>query len=163
MWKEGSKVIFQVKVVERNVIAVSNAAVELNLLSSAPAQTPKSLFESPKIFAALESALASMSATAKDGMTKKVNAIFSFEIKNNSGEIQHWFIDMKKGSVGSGAPPSADLVVSVLDSDFVLLASGKLNPQKAFATGKIKVKGNVMLATKLEPILLLATAGKAKI
>jgi putative sterol carrier protein len=163
MWKEGSKVIFQVKVVERNVIAVSNAAVELNLLSPAPAQTSKPLFESPKIFAALESALASMSTSAKNGMTKKVNAIFSFEIKNTLGEIQNWFIDMKKGSVGSGTPPSADLVVSVLDSDFVLLASGKLNPQKAFATGKIKVKGNVMLATKLEPILLLATAGKAKI
>ncbi|ORY03183.1 NAD(P)-binding protein [Basidiobolus meristosporus CBS 931.73] len=30
MWREGSKVIFQVRVVERDVIAVANAAVELN-------------------------------------------------------------------------------------------------------------------------------------
>ncbi|CAO3649590.1 unnamed protein product [Mucor fragilis] len=30
MWKEGNKVIFQTRVVERDVIAISNAAVELN-------------------------------------------------------------------------------------------------------------------------------------
>lgn len=163
MWKEGSKIIFQVRVVERNVIAVSNAAVELNI-SSSPAQThsSKSSFESLKIFAALESAFASMSLSAKEEMTKKVNAVFSFEIKNSAGELENWFIDMKAVSVGSGTPPSADLKVAVSDSDFVLLASGKLKPQKAFATGKIKVKGNVMLATKLEPILMLATNGKAK-
>jgi multifunctional beta-oxidation protein len=29
MWKEGNKVIFQTRVVERDVIAISNAAVEL--------------------------------------------------------------------------------------------------------------------------------------
>ncbi|KAK9700622.1 bifunctional hydroxyacyl-CoA dehydrogenase/enoyl-CoA hydratase fox2 [Basidiobolus ranarum] len=33
MWKEGNKVIFQVRVVERDVIAVANAAVELNISS----------------------------------------------------------------------------------------------------------------------------------
>ncbi|KAI9477831.1 MAG: hypothetical protein EXX96DRAFT_650255 [Benjaminiella poitrasii] len=31
MWKEGNKVIFQTRVVERDVIAISNAAVELNV------------------------------------------------------------------------------------------------------------------------------------
>ena len=92
MWKEGSKVIFQVKVVERNVIAVSNAAVEL-FESNSPSKTP-STFESPKIFSALESAFSSMSPSAKNGMVKKVNAVFSFEIKNSSGESQNWFIDM---------------------------------------------------------------------
>lgn len=92
MWKEGSKVIFQVKVVERNVIAVSNAAVELNISTSPSTKT--SSFESPKIFSALESAFSSMSPSSKDAMIKKVNAVFSFEIKNTAGETQNWFIDM---------------------------------------------------------------------
>ncbi|ORY00487.1 NAD(P)-binding protein [Basidiobolus meristosporus CBS 931.73] len=34
MWKEDNKVIFRVRVVERDVIAISNAAVELNTLTS---------------------------------------------------------------------------------------------------------------------------------
>lgn len=94
MWKEGSKVIFQVKVVERNVIAVSNAAVELNV-STTPTSTSKATtFESPKIFSAIESSLSSMSSSSKDAMIKKVNAVFSFEIKNSAGETQNWFIDM---------------------------------------------------------------------
>ncbi|KAI7897720.1 uncharacterized protein BX663DRAFT_527318 [Cokeromyces recurvatus] len=33
MWKEGNKIIFQTRVVERDVIAISNAAVELNTIT----------------------------------------------------------------------------------------------------------------------------------
>lgn len=39
---------------------------------------------------------------------------------------------------------------------FLGLADGKVNAQKAFMTGQLKVKGNVMLATKLDNVLKAA-------
>lgn len=39
------------------------------------------------------------------------------------------------------------------DEDFGKLVSGKANAQRLFMSGKLKVKGDVMKATKMEPIL----------
>lgn len=48
------------------------------------------------------------------------------------------------------------------DDNFAKLVAGKANAQKLFMSGKLKVKGNVMKATKLEPILKKAQP-KAKL
>ena len=48
------------------------------------------------------------------------------------------------------------------DDTFADLADGKLGGQKAFMTGKLKTKGNMMLATKLGPVLATAKP-KAKL
>jgi putative sterol carrier protein len=48
------------------------------------------------------------------------------------------------------------------DADFGKLMSGKANAQKLFMSGKLKVKGDVMKATKMEPVLKKAQ-DKAKL
>lgn len=48
------------------------------------------------------------------------------------------------------------------DDDFGKLVSGQVNAQKLFMSGKLKVKGDVMKATKAEPILKKAQT-KAKL
>lgn len=48
------------------------------------------------------------------------------------------------------------------DVEFAKLISGKANAQKLFMSGKLKVKGDVMKATKMEPILKKAQT-KAKL
>lgn len=45
------------------------------------------------------------------------------------------------------------VTLSVSDKDFGALVAGTANAQRLFMGGKLKVKGNVMKATKIEPIL----------
>jgi putative sterol carrier protein len=65
-------------------------------------------------------------------------------------------IDLKSGS-GSVSPSSgsapADCIIGMKDGEFVLLMTGRLNPQSAFMKGKLKVKGNLMLAQKLNALM----------
>ncbi len=55
---------------------------------------------------------------------------------------------LKDGSltVFEGAAESPDLTIVISDENLVQLFRGELNPMTAFATGKVKLKGNMMLA-----------------
>lgn len=58
---------------------------------------------------------------------------------------------MGLGAAPEGKKPAVTLILS--DEDFAKLISGKAKAQGLFMKGKLKVKGDVMKATKLEPIL----------
>ena len=115
-------------------------------------------------FDAIASALSS-DAERKDAI-KKGGAIFAFTLKNEQGEQESWHIDLKEtGTVGKGlAPegkkPGVNLILA--DDQFAKLIAGKANAQKLYMSGKLKVKGDVMKATKMEPILKKAQT-KAKL
>jgi hypothetical protein len=55
------------------------------------------------------------------------------------------------------------VTLSLSDEDFGKLVTGKANAQRLFMAGKLKVKGDVMKATKMEPILKKAQTPKAKL
>jgi putative sterol carrier protein len=66
------------------------------------------------------------------------------------------------GTVGKGLAPEgkkAAVTLVLSDKDFGQLVAGKANAQKLFMSGKLKVKGDVMKATKMEPILKKAQTG----
>jgi putative sterol carrier protein len=54
------------------------------------------------------------------------------------------------------------VTLQLSDDDFGKLVAGKANAQRLFMGGKLKVKGDVMKATKLDPILKKAQT-KAKL
>ncbi|KAK9460873.1 SCP2 sterol-binding domain-containing protein [Lipomyces oligophaga] len=103
----------------------------------------------------------------KANAMKKGAAIFAFTLKNSSGETKTWFVDLKTtGTVGQGTGPdgkSADIVLSLSDDDFAKLIDGKVNSQKLFMSGKLKVKGDIMKAMRAEAVLKAAQTKKAKL
>jgi len=124
-------------------------------------------FTSSQILVDLSSVFDSVSDEERKQLMKKTNGIFQIEVSNSEKKTAVWTIDMKKtGSVYKGpAKPKADVTIILSDEVFTQLAQGKLNGQKAFMTGKLKTKGNMMLATKLDGLLNTAKAkgGKAKL
>jgi len=112
-------------------------------------------FKSTEVLTKLSQSHAALSAAERDARMKKVNAIFQFDIKNAAGEVNTWVIDFKnEGTITQGlSSAKPDIVMNCADDVFVDLASGKLNGQKAFMQGKLKVRGNMMLATRLDGVL----------
>ncbi|KAJ5087008.1 hypothetical protein NUU61_008315 [Penicillium alfredii] len=125
----------------------------------------KDSFPSSAAFDAINQTLQGDAAERKDAVNK-AKAVVAFNLKNSSGEEKSWYLDLKeKGEVGEGAAPQggkADVTLSLSDEDFAQLVTGKANAQRLFMGGKLKIKGNIMKATKMEPILKKAQ-GKAKL
>ncbi|RCV32766.1 hypothetical protein SETIT_7G029000v2 [Setaria italica] len=70
--------------------------------------------------------------------------------------------DLKKGEVTKGLyQGKPDATISFSDNDFLVIASGKTNPQIAFIRGAIKIKGSISAAQKFTPDILyyLVTVG----
>ena len=67
-----------------------------------------------------------------------------------------WFLDLKNdnGSLGQGAAPKGADVEMKMDSKlFCDMFAGKTSPTSAFMMGKLKMKGDMALAMKLEKIM----------
>lgn len=52
-------------------------------------------------------------------------------------------------SAHDGRAEAPDVTIGVSDDNLIALMKGELNPMAAFMTGRLKVKGDVMLAQKL--------------
>ncbi|KAL8971763.1 MAG: hypothetical protein Q9183_000897 [Haloplaca sp. 2 TL-2023] len=122
-------------------------------------------FPSSAAFDAINDSLKSSDAERKDAV-KQGKAIFAFKLKNKEGQEEAWNIDLKeKGIVSKGEAPEghkADVTLSLSEEDFGKMVAGKTQAQRLFMSGKLKVKGDVMKATKMEPVLKKAQT-KAKL
>ncbi|KAL9610771.1 MAG: hypothetical protein Q9167_004554 [Letrouitia subvulpina] len=122
-------------------------------------------FPSSVAFDDISASLKADDRERKDAI-KNGNAIFAFTLKNKDGKTESWYIDLKDtGTVGNGVAPDgkkADVNLSLSDEDFGKMVGGKAQSQRLFMAGKLKVSGDVMKATKMEPILKKAQT-KAKL
>ncbi|CDS09147.1 Putative Sterol binding protein [Lichtheimia ramosa] len=111
-------------------------------------------FKSSELIAELNKVFDGYSAEERAKLIKQVNGVFQFVIKNSEGKEETFTIDVKKeGKVTRGkGGVKPDAILTLKDDDFVQLATGKLNGQKAYMSGKLKVKGQIMLAMKLDNV-----------
>ncbi|KAF9435953.1 hypothetical protein BGZ76_005174 [Entomortierella beljakovae] len=114
-------------------------------------------FESSYLILQISEYLQVLTEEERKAEVAKVKGVFLFNVKNSKGATAVWMMDMKNG-VGQmkkgkidGLKP--DITLDMKDRDFVDLFMGKTNGQKAFMTGKIKVKGAIMLALKLDTMM----------
>lgn len=82
-----------------------------------------------------------------------IKAVFQFDIEGADPGIYSVAIDDGKGMVSEGTSASPDITVTVSSSDFLDLVEGRLDGVMAFMKGKLKVKGDMMLAMRLQSIL----------
>ncbi|KAK3837910.1 MAG: SCP2 sterol-binding domain-containing protein [Linnemannia elongata] len=127
-------------------------------------------FQSSAVLAQIDEQLKTLSEAERKEQVSKVKGVFQFNVKNKDGKVATWTFDLKNGTgamhKGTVDKLKADIVIDIVDQDFVDLADGKANGQKLFMSGKIKVKGNVMMATKLDSVLKSAkdkAGAKAKL
>ncbi|KAJ2380111.1 hypothetical protein GGI05_006414, partial [Coemansia sp. RSA 2603] len=119
-------------------------------------------FASSAIIDELTGVLTSLSADDRKKEVAKTKAVYAFEVVNSQGQKHYFVVDLKQaGKVTDGTTeaeaakgqPKPDISITVNDETFIKISEGKTTAAGEFMSGKVKIKGNMMLGMKLEPLL----------
>lgn len=90
-----------------------------------------------------------MAGRFKADRAQGVNAVVQYDITGEGGGTYQVEIADGKCTVKEGAAPSPKLTLTMTAPDWVDMVTGKLNPQMAFMSGKLKHKGDMALLMRL--------------
>lgn len=87
---------------------------------------------------------------------RSVNAIYQFDISGDNGGT--WVLDLTKDNdwISEGASDSAQCTIQVSADDWVAIMNKELNAMQAFMMGKLRISGDMGLATKLQTVFSMA-------
>jgi len=128
-------------------IMEATAAVQAGIFAKKPAKPQTAANNAIEtIFAEIEKRI----QTEGSALVKEVKGIFVFIIDKDT-----YVVDLKNGngSLSRGAPksePEGSVSITVNSGDFADIVTGKLDPQGAWAQGKLQLGGDLMLAMKLQ-------------
>ncbi len=82
----------------------------------------------------------------------EVRAVYKFELNGPDGGT--WIVDLRQETLGvRETEEDAQCTFKASDVNFVNMFTGKLRPESALLTGKVKMSGDIGLAMKLGQIL----------
>src|SRR5690348_11519002 len=85
---------------------------------------------------------------AKPDLAQKINSTYKFVVTGTNAGT--WVVDLTQpGGKITESNGDAKCTITIGDEALVSIVNGKLNPQMAFMTGKLKVAGDMSLAMKL--------------
>jgi putative sterol carrier protein len=82
-----------------------------------------------------------------------MKAVFQFDISGADPGIYSVAIADGKAAVSEGTSASSNITITMASNDFADMVEGKLDGVTAFMGGKLKVKGDMMLAMQLQSLL----------
>lgn len=108
-------------------------------------------------------AMNSLKTLITPDLVSTVKGVYAFNITDATPA--EWYLDLKNGngSLSSGAfEGKVDCTLSLKTDVFNKLTDGSLKATNAFMTGKLKIKGNMGLAMKLEKLMGSVKAAKGR-
>uniref|UniRef100_A0A8D0GM56 Stomatin-like protein 1 n=1 Tax=Sphenodon punctatus TaxID=8508 RepID=A0A8D0GM56_SPHPU len=102
-----------------------------------------------------EELLSTLETFLSESLVNQVRACYQFNILLPSRVQSMYFIDLSEGhgKVGHGMPEhSPDVVLEMTEEDLQALFMGNLRPLNAYMSGRLRVRGDLNLALKLEEI-----------
>jgi putative sterol carrier protein len=90
-----------------------------------------------------------------------VNAVIEWRISRPEGEDDRWQLTIRDGACTSerGGDAEPDVTFRVAPVDFVKLIAGADSGPQMFVFGKLKIKGNLMLAARVQGFFKAPQAG----
>ncbi len=81
-----------------------------------------------------------------------LNAVYQFDMTGEGGGKWYASIANDRCEVKEGSHPSPNITITSSAQDYLDIVNGKLNPQMAFMTGKLRIAGDMGLALKLQSL-----------
>ncbi|XP_006866559.1 PREDICTED: stomatin-like protein 1 isoform X2 [Chrysochloris asiatica] len=103
-----------------------------------------------------EGLLTALQPFLSEALVSQVGACYQFNVVLPSGAQSIYFLDLTtgQGRVGHGVPEGIpDVVVEMTEADLRALLCRELRPLGAYMSGRLKVKGDLAIAMKLEAVL----------
>jgi putative sterol carrier protein len=102
----------------------------------------------------VEQIFSEMEGKFRSDKAQGLTATFQFNITGDGGGEWNAAIVDGNATLNQGTADSPNVTITASSDDWIKIVSGSMNPQMAFMTGKLKVQGDLGLATKLQTLFL---------
>lgn len=106
----------------------------------------------------VEELLSSVKLLLSESLVHQVGTRFQFHINSGNGQERSFYLDLSQGGGAAGVGSllqEPDVTLSMTDCDLLAMFDGTLQPVSAYASGRLKVQGDISRAMKLEDVIKL--------